>query len=44
MSTIKQEHTHLLAQRFKDGKWVKCCIHHECDYEEKDEHNDGADL
>jgi len=33
--TIKQNHIHLKAQRFKDGRWVIVCLHHECDYEEE---------
>mgnify|MGYP001408357561 CR=1 FL=1 len=34
MTTIKQDHKHLIAMRWKDGRWVKMCLHHECDYEE----------
>ena len=34
---IVQEHKHILTMQFKDGRWVKCCINHECDYEEENE-------
>lgn len=35
MSEIKQEHEHIISLRWKDGKQVKKCLHHECDYEEE---------
>jgi len=33
--TIVREHKHLLAMRWVDGKWVKTCLHHECEYQEE---------
>jgi len=39
-----KKHKHILCMRWKDGKFVECCVHHECDYEVKDAPNDDASL
>ena len=35
MAHIEQKHEHLKTLQFIDGKWVKKCIHHECEYQEE---------